>query len=210
MNAKKMPHYPPDTLQDWITEHVAEDEMLWKGAWGSQMAFLRGALRGEAAVGLEWDEAKQIAKVISTHTSKSISLPVVEYSRPDLGLRLVVRNNFYDWKLSVISERPVEADFTGLFHTTPPVDPSYTGDPLSDCYFEGFPGSLVFGYYSQDKRRFSASIGGDERLCTAVFLIMKALGAVKPLRWTNPKDHPRELEEQSARYEARRKAYEEG
>lgn len=210
MSKGQKPHYPPDPLQDWISEHVAADEMLWKGAWGHQMSFLRGSLRYVAGTGLDWDETKQIAKVISSHYSKSISLPVVEYSRPDLGLRMIVRNNFYNWKLSVISELPIDADFDGLFHTTPPTDPEYTGEPLASCYFEGFPSSLVFGYYSQDKQRFSAEIGSDEQLWTVMFLIMRSLGAAKPFKWSEKKTHSQELKDRSAREDARRKKYEEG
>lgn len=203
-------HYPPDPLQDWITERVVADEMLWKGSWGHQMSFLRDPLRRVAATGLEWDEMKQIAKVISTHMSKSVSLPVVEYTRKDLGLRLIVRNNFYNWKLSVVSKTPIKADFSGLFHTTLPKQPKYTGNPLADCYFEGFPNNLIFGYYSQDKQKFSAKIDSDEQLYTTFFLIMRALGAVKPFVWSTEKTHSAQLKAQSDAFDARKKAYEEG
>ena len=117
-------------------------------------------------------------------------------SRPFDGLTLVVRNNFYDWKLSVISkDRPIVADFSGLFYTTPPVAPEYTGNELADCYFEGFPKELVFGYYEpSDKKRFSAAIGGDHALYTTVFLLLRSLDIVRPCQWHTPESHRAAIE----------------
>lgn len=156
-------------LQTWISENVARDEMLWKGAFGDQMSFLRGQLCYAVAVGLkELEDVEKIPDVIGTHRSKSIVLPVVEYSRPDLGLRLTVRGNFHDYKLSVVSEVPIEADFRGLFD----ID---GGDYLSPAYFEGFPKDRIYGSYAKDHRKFSADIGDEYGLYTTVFLIMRAL-----------------------------------
>lgn len=197
---------PDKTIQEWMNEQMVGDEMFWKGAWGHQLKFLRDTfVMGLCAAGIEYyRDREEIGRVISTHRSKSISLPVVEVSRPDLGLRMIVRNNFYNWKLSVISEKPIEVDFSGLFYTTPPLDPAYTGNHLADCYFEGFPKDRIFGYYSKNNRKFSAEIGNDEELCTTVFLIMRYLGAVKPFEWHTSKTYPQILKDRSAREVARR------
>jgi hypothetical protein len=152
--------------------------------------------------GLIYQEKQTIANVISTHRSKSITLPVVEVSRPDLGLRFTLRENFYNFKLSVLSERPVEVDFTGLFHTIPPVDKSYTGDELSPVYFEGFPEDRIYRYYSEDHKKFSAEIWGDQMMWTTVFLIMRWAGAVKPAVWHTRESHRAEMDEQKAREKA--------
>jgi hypothetical protein len=148
------------------------------------------------------------ARVISTHGSKSVGLPVYELDRPDLGIRLILRDNFYNWKLTVMAGLPIVADFSGLFHTTPPVEPDYTGNPLSACYFEGFPRELVFGYYEpSDKRHWSAEInGGDQALWAVVFLIVKALGAVKPFVWNTRESHRKQLDEERAAWQAERAA----
>ncbi|MGH6876113.1 MAG: hypothetical protein ACREHV_01910, partial [Rhizomicrobium sp.] len=134
-------------LQKWISAAVVGDEMLWKGGFDHQVGFVRDVIVGLVGAGLHYEDIEPIADVVSTHTSKSICLPVYDLKREDLGLRFIMRNNFYNWKLSVISKKPIICDFTGLFHTTPPVEPDYTGNPLADVYFEGFPKSLVFGYY---------------------------------------------------------------
>jgi hypothetical protein len=193
---------PKNKLQEWISSQTVSDEMLWKGAFGHQMSFIRDRLVPLMAAGLVYQASKEIADVISTHRSKSIVLPVVEVTRKDLGLRFTMRENFYNWKLSVLSEKPIEADFTGLFHTTPPIDKSYTGDPLAGVYFEGFPGDRIFRYYSDDKRKFSAEIWGDYPMWAAVLLIMRSVGAVKPHAWTTRETHQKEMADERAREKA--------
>ncbi len=193
---------PNNKLQKWISEQVVGDEMLWKGAFGRQMAFIRDHLVGLIGVGLIYEERQEIADVIATHRSKSILLPVVEVTRADLGLRMTMRQNFYNWKLSVLSETPIEADFTGLCHTTPPIDKAYTGDPLTSCYFEGFPEDRIYGYYALDHQCFSLEIWGYEPMWTAVFLIMRALGAIKPETWNTPETHKKAMADDSARSKA--------
>lgn len=186
-----------EPLQKWISEQLIKDEMLWKGAWGRQVEFVRDSLAPLVGSGLEYEvyEAMNIANVISTHRSKSIVLPVYELSRPDLGIRFILRNNFYNWKLSVLSRSTIEVNFDGLFHTTPPIEPDYTGNPLSHVYFEGFPNDLIFSYYAtSDKKRFSAELSsGDEAMWTTIFLIMKDLGAIKPMKWHTKASHRAEL-----------------
>lgn len=198
-----------EPLQDWFNAQRAAtpDEMFYKEASGSQIMFVRDQLNYLVASGLYFEEARDICGVISTHTSKSVKLPVYELYRPDLGLRLILRNNFYDWKLSVISAQPIVADFAGLFKTTPPVDEKYTGSELSACYFEGFPRELVFGYYeSSDKCQWSAAIGGNFALWTTVFLLMRSLGAVKPLIWHTPESRKAQMDDESARNKRARAA----
>lgn len=191
-------------LQDWINEQTISDEMLWKGAWGRQVEFVRDRITGLFCADLHYDERKNITTVISTHRSKSIILPVYKLHRADIGLTLILRDNFYNWKMSVISEKPLEVNFDGLCHTTPPVEPDYTGDYLASCYFEGFPPEYIFGYYSQsDKKKFSAEIGGDSALWTAVFLIMRTVGTVKAFSWRTRVSHRAELDAETARREAR-------
>lgn len=198
----KEPREPDNKLQKWISAQIVDDEMLWKGAFGNQMSFIRDRLVPLMGAGLIYHEKQEIADVISTHTSKSIALPVVEVVRDDLGLRFTMRENFFNWKLSVLSEKPIEADFTGLFHTTPPIDKSYTGDPLAGVYFEGFPKDRIYRYYEDDKRKFSAEIWGDQPMWTAVLLIMRSVGAIKPFMWHTRETHQKEMEDEKIRKKA--------
>lgn len=188
-----------NNLQEWANSHEVDGKMLWKGAWGNQIAFVRDQVSALIGAGIRYNDPRrdELLSVISTHRSKSITLPVYEFSRPDYGLRIILRNNFYNWKMSVICTTPIECNFDGLFHTTPPVEPTYTGDPLNPAYFEGFPEDLVFGYYYSDQRQFSAEIGTDYELITSLFLIMRSLGAIKAYRWHTKESHKKELEEET-------------
>ena len=171
-------------LQEWMSAHPVRDEMFWQEPAGQQMMFVRDRIAGLVGYGLEHEQRKLVPTVISTHRSKSIELPVYELCRPDRNLRIILRENFFNWKMSVINDYPVVVDFDGLFHTTPPTDPDYTGNELHPVYFEGFPEDLIFGYYeSSDKCRFSAAISGDHALWTSIFLIMRSLGVVQPFKW---------------------------
>jgi len=164
-------------LQEWFNENEVSDEMLWKKSYINQFMFVRDEIGGLVN--------RELGKVfvINTRTSKSIKLPV--YFMEKNGLQLILKENFYNWKMSVISGKPIVADFDGLFHTTYPVDIDYTGNPLSSVYFEGFPEEFIFGYYQKsEKMRWSAEIGSGYLLYTSIFLILKARGDIEPFRWS--------------------------
>lgn len=170
------------TATEWFENNVPNDRLYYASGCKHQITFARNVLGGLVANDLDYEVRNSIATVISTHRSKSVLLPVFSLKR--LGLQLILRNNFYNWKMSVVSDNPIETDFSGLFHTIPPLDPDYTGDPLSSVYFEGFPESLVFGYYGpSDKRLWSAEIFSDHELWCTVFLISRALGYIRPAIW---------------------------
>jgi hypothetical protein len=186
----------PISLQTWASANKPVDDLLYKGGYWQQIMFVRDTIAGMVGAGLRYEAYKEmdIAKVISTHYSKSVLLPVYLLDRPDIGLQFVLRYNYYNWKLSVISKTPIEADFDGLFYTTPPVEPDYTGDSLHPVYFEGFPNDLIFGYYAtSDKTKWSAEIPTHEGLWATVFLIMKSLGVIKARKWHTRESHAAEL-----------------
>lgn len=171
-----------EKLQAYAERVTVGDEMLWKGAWGSQLVFLRDELHSIFSYGLGYNDRGHVAVVIGEHRSKSIMLPVVEFHRPDLGLRVIVRGNFHDWKMTVLSDKPLEIDFSGLCYTSPPPDPEYTGNPLAPCYFEGFPSELVRGYYDENHSEFSLAITRSASI--VAFLVMRAAGGIMPLVWS--------------------------
>jgi hypothetical protein len=186
-------------LQDWFMAHKIKDEMLWKDSAHYQIMFARDTLCALIGRDLKYPKCCEIVTVISTHWSKSIELPVYKYDRSDIGLQLYLRNNFFDWKLSVVSEQPIRSNFAGLFHTTSPVEPEYTGNELASCYFEGFPADLIFGYYEEtDGRKWSAAITHDFLLWSTMFILLRDLGAVKPRKWHTRESHKKELAEMNA------------
>lgn len=188
----------PVPLHEWIGQNVPKDTMLWKKDLENQLDFISriGALVTK--------EGRKI-QVISEHSSKSIRLPV--YYIKHHGLEIILRNNFYNWKLSVICDSPIEADFTKLFHVDPPIEPDYTGDELADVYFEGFPKDLIFGYYSKsDKKRWSANIHANEDLWVVIWKIVDVLDYIPKMKWHTKESHRKQLAERRVKREAKLKA----
>ena len=164
-------------LQKWFNENRVDDKMLWKKASENQIMFVRDKLAWLVM-------SEKDVYVISEHTSKSILLPVYSLTYKEKGLNIILRDNFYNWKMSVNCSTPIELDFKGLFHTTSPIDTDYTGNPLNPIYFEGFKEEWVYGYYDEsDKKTWSAEIYNKYRLWTVLFLILRCVGKVKPFVW---------------------------
>ena len=196
---KKIPSMKePVPLGLWMQQNEPGDEMIWKGSTGKQLEIMR-------KIGSFITKERDQVQVINEHHSKSIRLPV--YYIKHLDLQLILRNNFYNWKLSVICNSPIEADFTKLFHTTPPIEPNYTGNELASCYFEGFPKDLIFNYYEEsDKKTWSACINADEDLWVTIYLILDALGHIPPKKWHTKESHRKELDAQRAEREKKNEA----
>ena len=174
----------PDSLQAWINktyldekgEEKQNDLIYFKGAL-DQAIYVRDVLGANVCRGVEYEHRKDGShvKVVSEHMSKSCPLAVYSLEPPGKGIRFVLRGNFYNWKVSVISDKPIDIDPIGLFRGDPPTAPRYAGDHLVSCYFEGFPGDLVFGYYSEsDKMRFSVELGDREEVWAFIFLCLRS------------------------------------
>lgn len=175
-----------EPLQDWynrveqewfnampqmVVEGRAESssERLWT-LTADQMMWVRDQLT---------HTIKAQAYVIGMHRSKSCVLPVYQLVNREAGLMVVLRCNFYDWKVSVVSQRPVAGPFYGLA--------AAKESDLKPCYFEGFPESLVFvphvetpqeieGPQRRSLMQWSAAPGTREEVWTLMFLIAKHLG----------------------------------
>lgn len=177
-------------IQEFINQFLetTPDTMAYRDEALKQMRFVRDHLTHLVNGKRTFEEAKTVTTVISTHRSKSITLPVYRLSRPDLGLDIYLRDNFHNWKMSVVSERRLVFNLSGLCYTTSPVDPDYTGNPLAPIYFEGFPSELIFGYYDEsDLRKFSAEIETDYLMWTVMFNLMFSLGEIQRRKWPQRK-----------------------
>lgn len=198
------------SLREWIVSHTVDDKMYWKTAAGEQINFIYNNL-GPYICKEHYECADEFIRVISDHRSKSIILPVYKITDANHLITFVLRNNFYNWKMSVISETPIKANFDGLFYTSPPVEPDYTGDHLDPVYFEGFPRKYVFGYYDTGNgKKWSAELHNDYELWTAVYLCLLYAGIVKPIKYHTRESHKKELAEEHARWEARKHSWEKG
>lgn len=150
-------------LQEWFSEWLdsTTDDLLYKQAAKGQVMFIRDTL-GRALVS-EWKRWEGVPVVIGEHRSKSVRLPVYHIALPDM--ELVLRDNFYDWKVSVRSDAPIRnVAGWGLFD-----EADERG--ISACYCEGFPREWVQGPYAKDKRRFTVELSGQYDLYAFCLLL---------------------------------------
>jgi hypothetical protein len=135
----------PQKLQEWAQIH----EPVFTPAavpYGRQISFVRDIIPEILSSSpAEYERLWEGTMVISEHMSTSLRLPVFQIELVD-GTQFTMRYNFHDWKVSVSSLHPVEADFMGLF------DPSKEIHPV---YCEGFPEELVFDSYTKNKCQFT-------------------------------------------------------
>ncbi len=155
-------------LQDWANEHQPNNDLLWHKGFEHQFLFVRDDLSRLFSVTFEDWKANPV-RVVGTHRSKSVLLPV--YSLAFGGIEVRLRYNFYNWKLSIKSNRPVPDNFFQLIDRE---------ERISPIYFEGFPRNWCFGPYCKNPKRFSAEIGKDYDLYTFLYLVSEGLNLRPP------------------------------
>lgn len=173
-------------LVDWMEENKPKKTMSYKEAWWDEIDFLRYYLAGvyEKPVKMYLDNHESgdlilektettlnylhnKLQVIETHTSKSIKCPVIRLDlKEELGLSAIMRFNFHDWKISIVSEIDIDVSFDNLFDKN---------KEISDIYCEGFIPELVFGSYEDNKKRFTVEINNKYNVYTFFYLIINYL-----------------------------------
>jgi len=143
-------------LLSWLRNDEVDDKMIYKNAAERQEIFVRD------------DVGASLLKVpvfaISEHRSKSITLPVYGFTMRN-GIKVICRDNFYDWKVSVqLRYRPTDGGIAIMPKDL--VSDGY-GKDITTCYFEGFKNEWVFPAfdpYDAKQLNFSIEIGDDYRL----------------------------------------------
>lgn len=146
-------------LQEWANNNMPFGRMNHQNAFWEQVSFVRDRipeiiLRGHKTsrdlynAMEKLQEIEAAIKVVSTHISESILLPVYKVELED-GTTFVMRDNFRDWKVSVSSPYELEVDFMGLFDPNEEI-------PSHNC--EGFPEEWIFGSYVENKQRFTCEL----------------------------------------------------
>lgn len=159
-------HLPVDVTA-WVRVNEPDSDLIYASGLGTQVRLVCDQICKLLSNSYEeWWETN-LPMVISTHRSKSVKLPVYQINLEDYGIEMVLRNNFYDWKVSVKSEQPLDFDFMGLF------DPSKEWD---DCFCEGFPKDKVYGSYSSSCRQFTFEVNTHYELWTFAYLLSHYLG----------------------------------
>lgn len=157
----KLYHESP-TLLDWTRGHIVEDRMHWKGAAEDQFFFYRDALAYRICKNPEQD-----CRVVSTHRSKSIVLPVVAYETK-WGW-VISRHNFYNFMCTVSLH-------LGKGFTAPvplPINDYMAGDKqtVNPVYCEGFDPSWVYSRYQPGCNTFTSEFANKYDLYTALYTI---------------------------------------
>lgn len=160
-------HLPVD-LTAWMRVNEPDDCLIYKKGFYEQIRFVNYTVCELFFTFEEWK--KNPPMVISTHMSKSVKLPVYQINLKKYGIEMILRYNFYDWKISIKSDKPLEFDYMGLFNPD---------QKISSCYCEGFPDDKVYGSYSEDHSQFTIEIGSEYNLYTFMFLLRNYLGIRK-------------------------------
>lgn len=129
-------------LMQWIEQNQPKKTMLWKGAFQHQMklfTFMKEYYNDDIIV-------------VSTHRSKSIDLPVILIPFRQ-HTEVIIRNNFYDYKVSISSIHP---DFNSI---PDDITKHFSKEKISSCYCEGFEDQWVFGSYFE-------AVKNNEKQCT--------------------------------------------
>jgi hypothetical protein len=134
--------------------------MLWKNGYWDQICFVRDELgwlfrtMGDRAP----------VTVVSSHTSKSIVLPVYEIKAHGMTIRM--RYNFYNWIVSVEVDESrswgVTDKFRDLFDREAVVSPIYA---------EGFKNEWVHGPYAESRRNFTVALNSRYEVHTFCWLL---------------------------------------
>lgn len=161
-------HLPVDVTA-WIRVNEPNENLIYAKGLGEQVRFVRDRLcQLLSSTYEEWcDNPPQ---VISIHYSKSVKLPVFQINLEKYGIEMVFRYNFYDWKISVKSDRPLDFDYMGLFNPT---------EEISYLCCDGFPRNKVYGSYEQSHSQFTIEIASHYNLYTFIFLLKNYLGIKK-------------------------------
>ncbi|HSX00728.1 MAG TPA: hypothetical protein VLF67_00670 [Candidatus Saccharimonas sp.] len=133
-------------VKEWARANQPSNELFWAKGYWEQISFISQVVpRILTTDHSDRESIRSGITVISTHLSKSVRLPVFRLVLPD-GTIVILRYNFYDWKVSVSSPRDIEANFMGLFNPNEQIDP---------VYCEGFPEELVYGPHALNRRQFT-------------------------------------------------------
>jgi hypothetical protein len=141
-------------LREWCRNNPIDEDMLWCKAAQAQLFFFATL---EELCGCE-------AEVINTHTTKSISLPVVELTVGDV--KILIRGNFYNYRMSVESPRRVDFDFAGLCTTD-------SVAAINAVYCEGFPQDRVYTCYDKDQTKFTLGFRIEHEVWCFIWLLKK-------------------------------------
>jgi hypothetical protein len=143
------------TLGEWVDANKPADNLLWKGGVRDQVIIFWDVYHfvSPRHDTKEWRESiawrdEHPPRVVSTHRSKSVTLPVVYIPGEQCGL--YIRGNFFNWVVSVEAMAPLEDTFLDLIDRNAEVP---------GIYAEGFHDDWLYESFSANRQRFTTYIG---------------------------------------------------
>lgn len=148
-----------EELKYWNRKLKLDDNLIYKNAAETQISFVQNKIVGNLL--------RTVGFVVSHHYSKSCELPVY-FIKMRNGIKIIMRCNFYDWKLSV----EIPEEYAVLPPNYLPEDClSYDmvvnkGQKIPPCYLEGFKEEWCYDAYIPEHpgKKFTVEIPDDERL----------------------------------------------
>lgn len=147
-------------IQAWYHENNPKETMKYAESMTNQFIFIRDE------VGRIFGDSVKIIEAVSTHTSKSVLLPVYRFVVGDT--EVIARCNFHDWKVSVWSKKELEFPLNLLYKEGK--------ENISSCYCEGFKKEWILGSYESNKKEFTVELApGEHHMWTFLFLLNEQL-----------------------------------
>ena len=145
----------------WMRVNKPSETLIYGKELGTQLCFVRDTLT--SIFYASWEECeKEPVMVISTHMSKSVTLPVYRLYINKYNIEIIIRCNFYNWIISINSEKPLDFDCMELFDAN---------NVIPDYYCEGFPKDKCYGSYANSHTQFTIDITSKYDVYTFFFLL---------------------------------------
>ena len=161
---------PPRLLNEWLSENMPKETMRFRNGFWDQVNFVRQEILGflsyeperrDSYFEEEFDPLrKEGIRVIATHGSKSIDLPVYDFTWR--GIRFTMEYNFHIWFISVRSSVAMSIDFDNLVGD---------GDYRNSGCVNGIASKDLFPPYKQDHRNFTVCLGNNYLVFVFFWLI---------------------------------------
>lgn len=162
-------HLPVDLIA-WLRVNDPDEYLVFGKKLGNQVGFVKDDI---CDILSRIGKIKQeiVPLVIAVHYSNSVKLPVYQINLEKYGVEIVLRNNFYDWVISIKSEKPLDFEVMGLLekHVR---QPNYFGS-------SGIPFNKLYGAYAENKSQFTFEIRKDYDLYAYMYLLASYLKARK-------------------------------
>ncbi len=152
-------------LTTWALDHTETKD--YSDYFWDQVRFVRDEV--SSLLSRTYKEYRDLTDVVSTHRSKSCTLPVFFIDLPKDGVKIWMRYNFYNWNVSVESDRPLTCDFLHTFSIE---------SGLSYCYCEGME-DKKFESYKDNNKKFTVCIGNKYDVYVFLSVLRKFLGIKK-------------------------------